>query len=171
MPTPGLNHLQFRETVVRPVIASIGFFSHSAENLLVGIALTESELRYVKQIKGPACGPFQMEPLTHDDIYANFLMYKPVLRQRIIAWSRNAILTPSAEEMCGNWYYAAAMARAFLLRIRRQLPSANDPVGMAEYWKKYYNTHLGKGRIDTALPWFQLACEYEHGYSTQPPVQ
>lgn len=164
MPNKGVNVVQFRELIVRPPIRDIGFYSPNAENFLVGIALAESGgLHFIKQHPiGPACGPFQMEPGTHDDIYTHFLSYRPMLRQRVISWSRNALFKPEAQEMIGNWYYAAAMARIHLVRQPRQLPAKNDPVGMAEFWKKYYNTHVGKGNVAKALPWFEMACEYDH---------
>ena len=50
-------------------------------NLLVGTACVESNCgEYIKQINGPACGIFQIEPNTAKDIQENYIKYKPDLK-------------------------------------------------------------------------------------------
>jgi hypothetical protein len=53
--------------------------------------------------------------------------------------------------MHGNHFYAAAMCRVFYLRVPERLPQADDSAAMARYWKRYYNTHLGKGTVEGFL--------------------
>ena len=59
---------QFREEIVRPVLehldaADPGIDSPNAEELLMLTAATESQLgRYLRQVRGPAIGVFQVEP-------------------------------------------------------------------------------------------------------------
>ena len=49
-------------------------FSTDAVELLMMIAAHESLMgKYIKQVNGPALGLFQMEPVTHDDLYKNFI--------------------------------------------------------------------------------------------------
>jgi hypothetical protein len=55
--------------------------------------------------------------------------------------------------------YAAAMARLRYRRAPGRLPAAGDVAGMAAYWKRHYNTPLGRGvpaefaaRLARALP-------------------
>ena len=48
-----------------------------------------------------------------------------------------------AEEMTGNLYYATAMCRVHYRRVKEPIP--NTVIGQAQYWKRYYNTPLGKG--------------------------
>ena len=63
---------QFRANIIRPVLLVIGGESRAAENLILGTALQESNLRYLRQLgDGPARGVYQMEPATHDDIWDN----------------------------------------------------------------------------------------------------
>ena len=38
------------------------------------------------------------------------------------------------------------MTGIFYLRARGALPPADDVEGMAKYWKRNYNTFLGKGK-------------------------
>ena len=89
-------------------------------------------------------GPFQMEPATHDDIFENYLQYQGVLRQRVMAQVRGGF-EPDAMNMAGNLYYACAMCRVHYRRVRDALPTAGDLPAQAAYWKKYYNTPLGRG--------------------------
>lgn len=154
----GIDVEQYRALIVRPALERIQLWSPPAEVIVLGSALVESELKYVKQLNGgPACGPHQMEPATHDDIYGSFLIYHPVIRQRVVCLSSSWFLKPDAREMIGNWMYAAAMCRVYYRRISAALPRADDVLGMACYWKRYYNTRLGAGTVDKAIPHFEIA--------------
>jgi hypothetical protein len=117
-------------------------YSLAAEELLLGTACQESQLRYVVQLAGgPALGLFQMEPATHDDIWDNFMAYQPrVLQARIVRLK--------AQRMIGNLWYAAAMCRLHYYRVREPIPEVGDLDAQASYWKRHYNTHLGAGTVD-----------------------
>ena len=149
----GIDPGHFRGRVVRPVLHRLGLYSDAAENLLVGTAAQESLLgRYLVQVGGgPALGVFQMEPATHRDIWENFLAYRPELVGRI-----KQLLPPAAAEgwraaegeLVTNLAYAAAMCRVHYLRRPEPLPKADDLVGLAAYWKRFYNTEAGAGTVD-----------------------
>ena len=80
----GLDTKQLRTRIVRPTLQVIGLWSPSAENLVMGTAMQESRCTYLKQLgKGPAIGIFQMEPMTFQDIYDNFLSYQHELRAKV----------------------------------------------------------------------------------------
>ena len=49
-----LEPQQVRSLVIRPVIRRLGLWSPAAERLLLGTALTESGLRHLRQVRGPA---------------------------------------------------------------------------------------------------------------------
>ena len=62
--------------IVRNALIAINLWSQPAENLVWGTGLQESLYKYDRQMgSGPALGYWQMEPKTHDDCYANFLVY------------------------------------------------------------------------------------------------
>ena len=63
----------FRRRVIRPVIRRLDLRSPMAERLLLGTAMTESGLRHLRQVRGPACGLYQIEPATHRDLATNWL--------------------------------------------------------------------------------------------------
>jgi hypothetical protein len=138
---------QLLRYVIMPVLTGLDLYSDAAARLLLGTACQESECgRWLRQFgNGPARGIFQMEPATHNDLWDNFLKYKPDLEKRVYVWTSNK--EPArAEEMTGNLYYAAAMCRVHYLRFPEPIPD-NLPA-QAAYWKKYYNTTAGKGKVE-----------------------
>lgn len=135
------------EHVIRPVLRDLGLWSVAAERLVLGTACQESACgRYLVQIGGPAKGIFQMEPATHDDIWGNFLVYRDDLQVKILKWRTDSEVISSVNEMIGNLYYATAMCRVHYLRVPEPIP--DDLHGQAQYWKKNYNSELGKGTVE-----------------------
>lgn len=153
-----MNLENLRELVIRPALQYIELWSQAAENLVLGTALVESNAEYLHQVRGPALGLWQMEPATHDDIFANFLKYNATLRELVRELQTPAAITHGASELIGNLYYGAAMCRIHYRRVKDPLPRAKDPEAMAAYWKAHYNTPLGKGTVEKALPRFLIAC-------------
>lgn len=149
---------QLRELVIRPTLKHLELWSPAAENLVLGTALVESKAEYLRQIRGPALGLWQMEPATHDDIWDNYLKYQRDLALRVDELTTPAAVTHGAAELVGNLYYGAAMCRVLYRRVREPLPSERDAAGMAAYWKRFYNTELGAGTVEKALPRFIVVC-------------
>lgn len=142
-----LDPKQFREYVVRPTLQYLGLWSEAAENLVVGTAIQESGLRYVDQTypgPGPAYGVYQMEKATYNSHLQWLRKERPDLAGRIEALA--GVWPPGVQQLTTNLAYGAAMCRVHYLRVKDPLPAANDIPGLAQYWKDYYNTHLGKGK-------------------------
>lgn len=136
----------FLKTVVGPVVRQLGAGGAGAQELLLGTAVHESGcFRYRRQIGGgPALGYFQMEPSTHDDIWANFLAYRPTLAAKVDRYlGANPVDRYRALER--NDRYGAAMARVHYMRVSAPLPAAGNIMAQARYWKRHYNTPLGAG--------------------------
>lgn len=156
---------QFRDYIVRPALQQINAWTPAAEQLVMGTAMTESHVMFVQQVgRGPARGFFQMEPVTHDDIWERYLSRKPALLNNLKALIMRDM--DLHDQLRGNLFYAAAMCRIFYLRFKEPLPEMNDWPGMARYWKRYYNTHLGAGTpqhfLQKSRPLFDL---YAGGFS------
>lgn len=144
-----IDKTQLRTLIVVPVLQELGLHNEVAVNLLMGTCAQESRMgTYIKQIgTGPALGIYQIEPATHDDIWANFLKYKPELAAKIKRFSISGL--PDAQQMIGNLYYSTAMARTHYFRVKRPLPTdPNNIAALARYWKIFYNTVLGDGTED-----------------------
>lgn len=143
---------KLRADIIRPVLKQLRLYSPAAENLLFGTCAHESKMgKYRKQVGGgPALGIYQMEPATYKSIWNDYLIYRPELAKLVLEFSGHPC-TPSADAMILNDKYATAMARIKYLSIPAELPAADDLEGLANYWKKYYNTPLGKGTPESFI--------------------
>ena len=138
---------QFRELIIKPALTVIDGYSQAAEELVLGTAIQESGMQYIKQPDGgPALGLFQMAPAMHDYIWDSFLQFREELADKVrtLAAPNNGN-NPSSNELIGNMWYGAAMCRIHYLRVPDALPEAGDIPGMAAYWKEFYNTFEGSG--------------------------
>lgn len=151
-----INPEQFRIFVVRPTLKHLDLWSQSAENLLIGTALVESKLTYLKQFgAGPALGVFQIEPVTFDDIYFRYLKAKPVLAiavQKLVMqpW-------PPLEQLTHNLALGCAIARCKYLMDPQPLPDCNDITGLGQVWKRCYNTLAGAGTVEKFVTAYRSA--------------
>ena len=146
-----MRYSQVKEYIIIPVLKQMSIpYSEEAVELLAMTAAHESNGgEYIKQVKGPACGIYQMEPATHEDIWDNYLDYRDTLKDDVVRLT--SFCEVDAQEMVGNLYYATALARIHYWRVSSSLPKRSDySVGvewlenLAQYAKEHYNTHLGK---------------------------
>jgi len=136
---------QFR-LMVRESLQAVGLWDLAAENLLVGTALQESNLYFLKQVNGPAIGFFQIEPETYAWI-------RQKIKDHGLCWNilkQCGFMTLPEDPGCLGWHirYAIIVARFRYLAIPDPLPHADDLEGLAKTWKLYYNSNLGKGTVD-----------------------
>jgi hypothetical protein len=149
------NPKQFREYVdsvlvyLEPEIP----YSVAARELLVFTAAAESDLgTYMWQVPhGPARGIFQMEYETEDDIL-NYLVRKPELKAKVDL-TRTGLID---DDMIDSLPYQVCMARILYWRKPDPLPDARDPYALGAYWKRHWNTYLGKGKIIDAVGKYRI---------------
>lgn len=156
-----INVKQFRDMVISNTLAILpGCQGTAATNLLLGTAIQESRLTYLAQLDGDsdnydnALGLYQMERATHDDIWENYLAFRPELGDAVrhmTGWE------PRFEELVGNLWYATAMTRIHYRRVPTPLPEWNDVEGMADYWKEHYNTFEGSGTVEEYIENWNVA--------------
>lgn len=121
----------------------------AAVELLMLTAATESHLgSYIRQVRGPALGIFQMEPTTEKDIYDNYLRYPKQLP--LLLWVEEYKGTRGID-LKANLAYQVVMARVHYRRSPMAMPSEVDLIGLAKKWKQVYNTPLGRGTVHKAL--------------------
>jgi hypothetical protein len=156
-----MNPQQFLRLIIRRVLDEMAISerrlaSPVAEALLLGTALTESGLVWLKQHPtGPALGVYQMEPRTHDDVWVNWLKFRPDQERMIRSFTLG---DPMAGDMVWNLAYATAMARIHYWRVRAPLPQL-DASGLADYHKAHYNTTLGATSTSKSVVHFQRAID------------
>lgn len=106
---------------------------------------------------GPALGWFQMEPVTYEDIWDNYLRYRPALADAVKSLCNEA--NASLDQIQTNPHFASAMCRVKYLRSSLPLPK-NTAFNLCQYWKQVYNTPLGKGKVDDQhISLFQAAID------------
>ena len=121
-----------------------------AIDLVYNTGLVESKYVYLKQIKGPARGYFQMEPFTSMDICSNYLKYREELMKKVAEVSMldwKYFINPQESDwqhiLTSNLYAQICMTRMHYRRVPKPLPLTL--LEQSVYWKAYYNTHKGKG--------------------------
>lgn len=146
-----IKPIDFLNEVIRPTLIELSWAqrrinSVSAEQLLLGTAIIESNLDHVRQMGGgPALSPFQIEPVTMKDMTERFLPKRPKLMASV-----NALLWPPDrnpdDQLQLNMRFACAIARVKYWSSPIPLAKPGDWGGHADVWKRIYNTHLGKGK-------------------------
>lgn len=130
-----LNYNQIKD-LIEKTLQEYNLYSESAVNLLLGTLAQESKFgTYLKQLGGgPALSMFQIERPTFN-------------------WLKHAYMNKynlqdvEFEDLEWNLKLAILFCRLRYYVVPAALPDANDIQGLAEYWKNYYNTYLGKGKV------------------------
>lgn len=145
------NEEQFRLLFVRRALEFLQIWTAESEELLILTCAQESlGGTYVKQTNGDAAGVYQMERATYDYLWATWLpkhshyAYKAL--QSVYMQTK-----PPFEMMMDNIYYATIMARLNYLRFADPIPAAHDVKGLAEYYKKFWNTSAGASTVPQAI--------------------
>lgn len=141
----GIVPAQLRQLIIEPVLEDMGgrLNSPAAVRLLMGTAAVETRCgHWLRQVRGPALGIYQMEPATHKDVRA-WIYRERELRMALHRAVRGEL--PTEALLVQHLGYATAMARLFYWRVPYPLPDAEDLPGLARYWKAHWNTPLGAG--------------------------
>lgn len=153
-----------RESVVQPVMAYMGIHDPVLEDLMTGIAAVESMSgKYLRQLGGGyARGLMQIEKPTYD-----WLLSSGKVPGQIMA------LGDSYKEVERNHFYGMGVAIS-LIKWRMEkypLPERNYMTHdeymeylteLGEYWKRFYNSHLGAGTVTKYKSrWFENGCYLE----------
>jgi len=135
------NPKQFRKFVADSLMdLDPKYCTEPARELLLLTCAQESNFgTYLWQAGGgPALGVFQMEPRTYDDIHT-----------RMIKKRFPGLAGSPAERMVYDLRFAVQVGRIFYLQFAEPIPA--DLQGMAEYYKKYWNTKYGAATVEEAL--------------------
>ena len=117
-----------------------------ATGLLLGTAATETCVQCMPQMGGgPACGVFQIEPVTAQDLHrflATTAVFTPLLDTRCSLHGGDFDETALSRDLS----YQVLLARTlYYVRDPHPLPAVVDVVEASKRWKQYYNTYLGAG--------------------------
>jgi hypothetical protein len=124
--------------------------SRSAVEMLMLTAAQETYCgRYLRQIRGPALGIFQMEPRSFNDLMLWVTTKKKWIKSYLDPM-RNSLWGWEID-MKANIPFQIVVARVYYLRVPEQFPPPEDVEAMARYYKKYWNTHLGAATVEEAM--------------------
>lgn len=127
-------------------------YSEAAVELLLLTAAQETQLgRWIKQLRGPARGIYQMEPETERHVLAWVRKTHPALADKVAALNcpGDDKLPGGDRDMIFNLAYQTAMARVNYLRFPGEIPT--DMADQAIYYKRHWNTPAGKATAIEAL--------------------
>ena len=133
--------------LIDDVLKVIEMHSDKAAAIVYRTAIAESGFTAIKgYTKGnPALSFWQIEPATANDIYENYVKFRPHLVEKLkkLGFKES---DPSGP-LKYNLSLAIAMCRIKYWRDPSPLPDVDDIDGQAKLWKKVYNTELGKGTL------------------------
>jgi len=149
-----INAKQLRMLIVRHTLHEMDMWSPASENLVMGTCAQESHLgSYIKQLSnGPALGIYQMEPNTYLDVLA---IVWPLYRN-YSEWLKTYVIPNDPNALIYDLRLATVMCRLHYRRQQEPLPAYDDIIGLARYWKKYYNTEEGKGTCEEFIHNYRL---------------
>ena len=146
-----LNYTQLTELIIKPTLIDLVEFSENALTLMVFTCAVESQGGYyLKQIKGPALGIYQMEPETYNDIWQNYIKHNGSLLMRLLS-NFEVNFMPNEDRLIYDLRYATAMTRIHYLRVSCAIPDKKDLHAIYSYYKQHYNSSLGAAQEDKAI--------------------
>ena len=138
--------------IINDVLQKLGdkYADPKALDLVYNTGLVESKYVYLKQIKGPAVGWFQIEEWVGISLIKDYLQFRESLMKKVadvckIDWKY--FIDPKEDD----WRYILTVniaaqivfCRLHYWRVPKSLPSTIEQ--QASQWKQYYNTAKGRG--------------------------
>lgn len=132
--------------IVEYALYRIDAYSDDALALVVRTGMAESGYRALKGHGegNPAIGFFQIEPATMNDMIDNYIKYRSHYKKNLISLGMN-FEKDTIMSVMSNIGVQAALCRIHYRRDKHSIPSWDDLEGQAKYWKRVYNTSLGRG--------------------------
>ena len=135
--------------IVEYALYRIDAYSDDALALVVRTGMAESGYRALKGYGegNPAIGFFQIEPATMNDMIDNYISYRSHYEKNLISLGMN-FKKDTIMSVMSNIGVQAALCRIHYRRDKHSIPSWDDLEGQAKYWKRVYNTNLGRGTTE-----------------------
>ncbi len=134
--------------VINWTLVEIDMYSPESAQLIFRTGMAESGYRALMgATKGnPALGFWQVEPATINDCWDNFVSFRQSLMQKMLHLGFHPDDRESS--FLSSLALQVAFCRIKYWRCPKKLPKLDDLEGQAKYWKKIYNSELGKGTIE-----------------------
>ena len=127
--------------VIRPTLIYLERYSTAAEALLLGAAACQSALGAVLTDRR-GHGLYRIGSQRHAQLWDQHLARDPDLASKIRGLaSQHAFLSAPHLELTVNLRYATAIAWMLIETEHRELPAADDLLGMAQVWRRVFKPH------------------------------
>ena len=141
-----ISFLKDIKDIIDWTLKYLDMYSEDAADLVFKTGMAETGYKAIKQYGGgPALGFWQVEPATINDTIENYVKYRSKLEKLLISLGYDE--THSEIRVMSNIALQVAFCRLKYRRDKNALPKWNDLEGQSNYWKRVYNTELGKGTI------------------------
>ena len=125
----------------------LDMYSEDASELVYRTGMAESSYNHLSQMNdGPAIGFWQCEPKTMLDIMDNYVSFRKNIEEKIYNLGYNK--EEPKMSLVSNVSLQVAFCRLKYRRDKHPIPKKENIEEQAKYWKRIYNTHLGKGTIE-----------------------
>ena len=131
--------------IVEGTLYKLNMYSDDALSLIMRTGWAESGYRALRQYKGPAIGFWQVEMDTVKDTLDNYVAYRPHIMK--VLETLGLDMEDLEFSILSNISLQAAFCRLKYRRDSKPIPSWDDMEAQANYWKRVYNTKLGKGTV------------------------
>ena len=127
--------------VIRPTLIYLGRHSATAESLLLGIAASQSALGSALHDRR-GHGLYRIAEHRHQALWDDYLALDPERASLVRGLaSQHAFLTGPHLELTVNLRYATTIAWMLIEAEHRELPAADDLLGMAQVWRRVFRPH------------------------------
>lgn len=132
--------------LIEETLSRLGLYSEDALELVWRTGVAESGYRTLFQTSGPAIGFTQCEPATIKDIWVNFAEYRDRFKTPLLKMGFD--VDDIEFSVSSNIALQIAFCRLKYYRDSKPIPPKDDMLAQAEYWKRVYNSILGKGTTE-----------------------
>ena len=133
--------------IIKWTLQYLNMDSEDARDLRYKTGMAESGYRALEGYgNNPAVGFWQVEPATMHDVIENYANYRPELKTKIYSLGYDD--KDSESRLLSNMALQVVFCRLTYRRDKYPLPKIGNIEKQAEYWKRVYNTKLGKGTIE-----------------------
>ena len=132
--------------IIEWTLNKMNMYSDDAAAMIYRTGMVETGYKHLKQMgSGPAIGFFQIEPATMNDVMDNYVEYRPQIKTDLYALGFDE--KDSVIRVMGSIVLQVAFCRLCYRRDSKAIPSLENMEAQAKYWKRVYNTKLGKGTV------------------------
>jgi hypothetical protein len=128
----------FEHLVIRPTLCCLNIKSSSAIKLLLGTALSETDMK--SHTASGGIGIYGITSSQHRQVWDQYLAYRPELASKIRSLaSRQRFLQNPDEELGENLAYATAIAWIIYEMAEEALPDQAMDDTLASFWQHYFH--------------------------------